>query len=55
MKRLVFLLLVTACGGGTQLPKGPPPQYEDEPGMSQADAATSPQTPAPTADAGAGG
>ena len=47
MKRLLLIVLVS-CGGQTQLPKGPPPEYEDDP-MATQDAA-----PAPPAAADAG-
>jgi hypothetical protein len=33
--KLVFLLVLASCGGQTQLPKGPPPEYEDEPMVTQ--------------------
>jgi len=38
MMRLALLTTLTiACGGATaQMPKGPPPEYEDEPGMTDA-------------------
>jgi hypothetical protein len=34
MKRLILIVLVS-CGGQTALPKGPPPEYEDEPSVTQ--------------------
>jgi len=40
-------LLLSACSGQTQLPKGPPPEYEDDPIVTQ-DAAPA----APVVDAG---
>jgi hypothetical protein len=46
MRRFLLIVLVS-CSGQTQLPKGPPPEYEDEPMVTQ-DAA-----PAPVVDAGA--
>jgi hypothetical protein len=48
MKRLLLIVLVS-CSGQTQLPKGPPPEYEDEPMATQRDAAPA----APAVDAGA--
>ena len=50
MKRLLLIVLVS-CSGQTQLPKGPPPEYEDEPMVQQQqqDAAPAP----PVVDAGA--
>lgn len=48
MKRFFWVVLV-ACGGQTQLPKGPPPEYEEDPIVTQ-DAAPAPS--APVADAG---
>ncbi|HEX4515133.1 MAG TPA: hypothetical protein VGH87_26915 [Polyangiaceae bacterium] len=49
--KLVFLLVVASCGGQTQLPKGPPPEYEDEPIVTQQQDAA----PAPSAPVDAGG
>ncbi len=51
---LFILFMLAACGGGTQLPKGPPPEYEDEPGMTQPQGDASPQ-PSDMVDAGTGG
>jgi hypothetical protein len=48
--KLVFLMVLVSCGGQTQLPKGPPPEYEDEPLVG----ATQDAAPvAPAVDAGA--
>ena len=49
MTRLLLIVLVSACGGETQLPKGPPPEYEEDPIAVQRDAAPV----APAVDAGA--
>ncbi len=49
MSRLLLIVLVS-CSGQTQLPKGPPPEYEDDPTVTQTqDAAPA----APAVDAGA--
>ena len=49
MKGFLLIVLVS-CGGQTQLPKGPPPEYEDDPMVvQQQDAAPAP----PAIDAGA--
>ena len=51
MKRLLLIALVSACGGDKPLPKGPPPEYENDPiVVQQQDAAPAPTAPA--ADAG---
>lgn len=54
---LFLLFLLIGCGPATQVPKGPPPEYEQEPGMTQpqGDAAAPPQPTDAIADAGAGG
>jgi len=51
MKRLLLIVLVSACGGDKPLPKGPPPEYENDPIVTQQDAAPAPNAPA--VDAGA--
>jgi hypothetical protein len=49
MKGLLLIVLVSACGGQTQLPKGPPPEYEEDPAVTQDAAPAAP----PAVDAGA--
>ncbi len=55
-------LTSAACGGKTPLPKGPPPEYEEEPAPSASAPSSEPQGVAPPspgvtgpADGGAGG
>jgi len=43
-----FVVLVGACGGAKGLPKGPAPEYEDDPVLDAG------STPAPTAPASPG-
>jgi len=40
MKLVLVIVLATACSGQTQLPKGPPPEYEDEPVVGSAEGGT---------------
>lgn len=48
MKLLFLTVALTACGGQTALPKGPAPEYEEDPIVTQ-DAPAAP----PSVDAGA--
>jgi hypothetical protein len=50
MKCFLLIVLVSACGGDKPLPKGPPPEYENDPVLTQ-DAAPAPS--ARVVDAGA--
>jgi hypothetical protein len=49
---LFFVAIASACGGAKGLPKGPPPEYEEDPAL---DAAAPTPPPAPTAAAPAAG